>query len=84
MQCVRYRYFVYINIHCIHIYVVVQLLSHVQLFVTLWTIACQVPLSFTLSWSLLKFMSVELVMLSNHLVLCHLLLLCIYIYVVHM
>ena len=81
MQCVRCRYFVYINIHCIHIYAVVQLLSHVQLFVTLWTIACQAPLSFTLSWSLLKFMSVESVMLSNHLVLCHL---CIYIYVVHM
>ena len=34
--------------------------------VTLWTVALQAPLSFNISWSLLKFMSVELVMLSNH------------------
>ena len=50
--------------------VVVQLLSHVQLFVTPWTAACQASLSFTISWSLLKLMSIELVMLSNHLILC--------------
>ena len=56
--------------------VVVQLLSHVQLFVTLWTAACQASLSFTVSWSLLKLMSIESVMPSNHLILCyHLLLL---------
>ena len=38
---------------------VVQLLSHVQLFVTLWTAACQASLSFTISWSLLKCLSIE-------------------------
>ena len=47
---------------------VVLSLSHVQLFVTPWTVACQVPLPFTISQSLLKFMSIELVMLSNHLI----------------
>ena len=40
-----------------------------------WTAACQASLSFTISWSLPKFRSIELVMLSNHLILCHLLLL---------
>ena len=55
--------------------VVVQLLSPVQLFATLLTAACQASLSFTISWSLLKLMSIELVMASNHLVLCHSLLL---------
>ena len=39
-------------------------------FVTPWTAACQASLSFTISWSLLKFMSLESVMPSNHLVLC--------------
>ena len=39
--------------------------------VTLWTAACQVPLSFTISQNLLRFMSIESVMLSNHLILCH-------------
>ena len=48
----------------------VQLLSHVQLFVTPWTAACQASLSITNSWSLLKLMSVESVMPSNHLILC--------------
>ena len=52
-------------------FAVVQLLSHVQLFVTPWTAASQVFLSFTISQSLLKLMSIELVMLYNHLVLCH-------------
>ena len=41
-----------------------------------WTAAHQDSLSFTTSWSLLKFMSIESVMLSNHLILCHPLLLC--------
>ena len=50
---------------------VVQSLSHVQLSVTLWTAARWVSLSFTVSWSLLKFMSIELVVPSSHLVLCH-------------
>ena len=48
----------------------VQLLGCVWLFVTPWTAACQAPLSFTNSQSLLKFMSTELVMLSNYLILC--------------
>ena len=57
------------------IVVVAQLLSRVQLFVTPWT-AFKTPLSSTISWILLKFMSIELVMLSNHLILfCHSLLL---------
>ena len=43
--------------------------------VTPWTVACQASLSFVFSQSFLKFMSIELVMLSNHLILCHLLLL---------
>ena len=42
---------------------------------TPWTAACQITLSFTISWSLLKFMSIESVMLSNHLILCRPLLL---------
>ena len=50
--------------------VLVQLLSSVQLFVTLWTAAFQAFLLFAVSWSLLKLMSVELVMPSNHLILC--------------
>ena len=53
----------------------VQLLSRVQLFMTPWTAACQAPLSITSSWTLLKFMSIESVMPSNHLILCHPLLL---------
>ena len=51
--------------------VVVQLLSCVWLFVTPWTAACQASLSFTISQSLLKLTSIELVMPSNHLILCH-------------
>ena len=50
--------------------VAVQLLSHVWLFVTPWTAAHQASLSFTDSLSLLRFMSIESVMLSNHLILC--------------
>ena len=53
----------------------VQSLSHVQLFVTLWTAACHASLSITNSWSFLKFKSIELVMPSNHLILCRPLLL---------
>ena len=53
----------------------VQLLSHVQLFATPWTAACQASLSITNSQSLLELMSIELVMPSNHLILCHPLLL---------
>ena len=54
-----------------HVYVlVVQSLSCVQLFATSWTTAHQASLSFTISWSLLKLVSIELVMPSNHLFLC--------------
>ena len=51
------------------------MLSHVRLFATPWTAALQASLSFTISWSLLKLMSIESVMPSNHLILCHSLLL---------
>ena len=50
--------------------ILVQSLSHVRLFVTPWTAARQASLSITSSWSLLKFMSIELVIPSNHLILC--------------
>ena len=53
----------------------VQSLSRVRLFATPGTAACQASLSITNSWSLLKLMSIELVMPSNHLILCHPLLL---------
>ena len=56
---------------CVH----VKSLSHIQFFVTPWTVAHQASLSFTISQSLLKLMSVELVMPSNHFILCHPLLL---------
>ena len=45
-------------------FVVVKLLSHVWLFATLWTAAHQAPLPFTISWCLLRFMCIELVILS--------------------
>ena len=48
----------------------VQLLSPVQLFATSWTTAHQASLSITSSWSLLKLMSIELVVPSNHFILC--------------
>ena len=50
----------------------VQSLSRIQLFATPWTVACQVFLSTTNSRSLLKLISIELVMPSSHLILCHL------------
>ena len=49
------------------LYLVVQSLIHVQIFATPWTAACQASMSFTISWSLLKLMSIESVMPSNHL-----------------
>ena len=55
--------------------IVVQSLSRVQLFATPWTAAHQASLSFTISRSLLKFMSIESVMPFSHLNLCHPLLL---------
>ena len=53
----------------------VQSLSRVRLFVTPWTAACQASLSITNSQSVLKLVSIELVMRCNHLILCHPLLL---------
>ena len=55
--------------------VVVQSLSSVQLFATPWTAACKSSLSFSISLSLLKLMSIESVMPSKHLIFCHPLLL---------
>ena len=55
--------------------VVVQSLNCVRLFVTPWTAACQASLSFIISQSLLKLMAIESAMPSNHLILCHHLLL---------
>ena len=54
--------------------VVVQSLSHVRLFVTPWTAARPASLSFTISWSLLKLVSIKSAVLSNHLILCRCLL----------
>ena len=59
----------------VHSLVSVQSLSHVQLFVTPWTAARQASLSMASSQSLLKLMSIELVMPSNHLIFCRPLLL---------
>ena len=53
---------------CLHCSV--QSLSHVQLFVTPWTATCQASLSITNSWTLLKAMSIELVMPSYHFIIC--------------
>ena len=57
------------------VFTVAQSLSCVRSFARPWTAALQDSLSFTISWSLLKLMSTEWVMLSNHLILCHPLLL---------
>ena len=58
---------------CLHMQFIVafQFLSSVQLFVIPWTAAYQASLTFTIFWSLLRFVSIESVMLSNHLILCH-------------
>ena len=58
--------------HCVYIYIYssVQSLSHVWLFVTPWIAACQASLCISNSQSLFKSMSIELVMPSNHLILC--------------
>ena len=60
---------------CTHMFFVAsfssaQLLSHVRRFATPWTAACQSSLSIANSWSLLKLVSLKLVMPSNHLILC--------------
>ena len=66
----------YISWSLFVVVVVVQLLSRAWLFVMPWTATRQASLSFTISQSLLKFMSIESVMLSNHLILCRPFLLC--------
>ena len=53
------------------IFVVVQSLSRVRLFAIPWTASCQASMSFTVSQSLLKFMSIESVMPSNHFIYYH-------------
>ena len=58
------------DLGCVYYAVVVQSLSRVRLFATLWTAARQASLSFTMCPSLLKLMSIESVMPSNHLILC--------------
>ena len=58
-----------------HVVVVVYLPSHVRLFATPWTAACQASQSFTISQSLLKLISIESMIPSNHLILCRPLLL---------
>ena len=59
----------------IDVVAVIRSLSHIWLFETPWIVACWASLSFTISWSLPKFMCIELVMSSNLLILCHPLLL---------
>ena len=65
---------VYIYIY-IYIYIAVQSPSHVRFFATPCITACQASMSLTIAWSLLKIMSTESVMSSNHLIFCHPLLL---------
>ena len=67
-------YLIYI-IHCDIIYDIFSCSVHVQIFVTPWTAARQASLSIINAWNLLKLTSIELVMPSNYLILCHPLLL---------
>ena len=70
--------YLYACIHiyvCVYIYIRLVCFSRVQLFVTPWTVALQASLSISNSQSLLKFVSIELVMPSSHLILCRPLLL---------
>ena len=59
------------HIRYLHIFSSAQWLSHVRLFATPWTAACQASLSITNSWSLPKLMSIESMMPANHLILYH-------------
>ena len=61
------------SLHHVYVYMLllmVHLLSRVRIFATPWTAAPRASLSFTVSWSLPKLMSIESVMPSNHLILC--------------
>ena len=75
MLCLKSFFDQYIVVLCCKSISSVQSLSRIQLFVTPWTTACQASLSVTNSWSLLKLMSIQSVMPSNHLILCRPLLL---------
>ena len=74
----HWKHRIYQSLHSSNMYIIiayiffssVQSLSHVQLFATLWTATYQASLSVTNSWSLLKLMSIKLVMPSNYLTLC--------------
>ena len=68
-KCIRYIPLPVLRSYRCLSFVVVQPLSCVLLFVTQWTAAHQASLSFTISWSLPKFMSIAMVMLSSHLIL---------------
>ena len=72
---IRPQFLLLINPQFPVLIVAVHLLSSAQLFVIPWTAAHQASLSYTISHGLLKLMSIELVMSSNHLILCHPLLL---------
>ena len=61
----------FIKLFIIVQFISVQSLSRVWLFVNPWIAACQASLSITNYWSLLKLVSIESVMPSNHLILCH-------------
>ena len=65
-----YPHFTHNHIYHQYFVIIVQSLSCVWLFATPCTAAHQAPLSFTISWSLLKLMSIELVMPPSHLILC--------------
>ena len=71
----RFESYYSMSLMSFQVFVAVQSLSHVWFFVTPWTTVHQASLSFTISHSLLKLMSIQLVMPSNHLILCHSLLL---------
>ena len=70
MYVVVALFFVCLFVFCGIQLFVFQLLSRVEFFMTSWTALCRVPLSFTISQNLLRFMSTESLMLSNHLILC--------------
>ena len=61
----------YTNIEVLYYLLLVSLLSCIRLFATPWTVAHQASLSFSISQSLLKLMSIESIMPSSHLILCH-------------
>ena len=64
------RFWINLDRHILGLVVVVQSLNCVQFFATPWTVTYQASLSFTIFWSLLKLMPIELVMPSIHLILC--------------